>query len=356
MATFTDCADELICATLSGSNGINIGALNGTPNKIVVSLTDPLYVSGSKVGIGTTTPSSLLHLQSTGPVQILVEADTDNVNESDNANILMKQDGGSVQAQIGMFEAENNLRLASSGSSNNVDVWFGAGNGTEKARIKSDGKVGIGVSSPPTKFSIIGGDTLAAGLSINNVDVHTIITNEAGTNAGKIQVKSLGSSTVVGSSNYILKLNPEGGNVGIGSTSPTHQLELSTDSAAKPSTNTWTISSDKRIKENIQPYSKGLETITKINPVTYDYNGKAGFQNIKNNIGVIAQDVLEILPESISTYKTLLNEGDEEKTELYNFNSHALTYILINSVKQLKEENDLLKSKLDEVLAKLENK
>ena len=80
-----------------------------------------------------------------------------------------------------------------------------------------------------------------------------------------------------------------------------------------------------------------------INPVNYDYNGKAGFSAIKNNIGVIAQDVLEILPESISTYKAKLEENDAEDTELYNFNSHALTYILINAIKELKAEIDLLK-------------
>jgi hypothetical protein len=134
-----------------------------------------------------------------------------------------------------------------------------------------------------------------------------------------------------------------GGNVGIGTTSPSYQLQLSTDSAAKPSTNTWTIASDSRVKENITPYTKGLSAIMAINPVNYDYNGKAGFGNIKNNIGVIAQDVLEILPESVSTYKAKLEESDEEDTELYNFNSHALTYILINAIKELKAEIDLLK-------------
>jgi hypothetical protein len=126
----------------------------------------------------------------------------------------------------------------------------------------------------------------------------------------------------------------------------TYQLSLSANSAAKPSTNTWTITSDKRIKTNINPYTKGLETILAINPVTYDYNGKAGFDPTnKDNIAIIAQDVLSIIPESIKTYNALLNEDDEEKTELYNFDSHALTFILINAIKELKAEIDLLKSK-----------
>lgn len=125
-----------------------------------------------------------------------------------------------------------------------------------------------------------------------------------------------------------------------------YQLTLSLDSAAKPSTGTWTVASDSRVKTNINPYTKGLETILAINPITYDYNGKAGFDpTIIGNIGIIAQDVLNIIPESINTYHAKLNEDDEEKTELYNFDSHALTFILINAIKQLNAEIELLKSK-----------
>lgn len=127
----------------------------------------------------------------------------------------------------------------------------------------------------------------------------------------------------------------------------TYQLSLSANSAAKPSTNTWTVTSDSRVKTNINPYTKGLETILAINPITYDYNGKAGFDPTSiNNIGIIAQDVLNIIPESINTYHAILNEDDKEKTELYNFDSHALTFILINAVKQLSAEIELLKTQI----------
>lgn len=132
-----------------------------------------------------------------------------------------------------------------------------------------------------------------------------------------------------------------------GAADPTteYQLLLTANSAGKPSTNTWIITSDSRVKTNINPYTKGLETILAINPITYDYNGKAGFDTATiGNIGIIAQDVLNIIPESINTYQAKLNEEDEENTELYNFDSHALTFILINAVKQLSAEIELLKS------------
>jgi hypothetical protein len=54
-----------------------------------------------------------------------------------------------------------------------------------------------------------------------------IIGNAAGgTNAGSIQVKSSGSSSAIGATNYTLALNPDGGFVGIGTTSPADLLEV----------------------------------------------------------------------------------------------------------------------------------
>ena len=140
------------------------------------------------------------------------------------------------------------------------------------------------------------------------------------------------------------------GQVGIKKTLPSYDLHLGTNSAAKPSTNTWTISSDVRIKENIQEYTKGLSEIVQLEPKTYDYNGKAGFDSsIKGNIGIIAQDVKDIFPETISTYNAKLNEEDKEETELYNFDSHALTFALINSVKELHAEIKTLKAEIKDL-------
>ena len=178
------------------------------------------------------------------------------------------------------------------------------------------------------------------GVGLGAVTAEGIAVQATSTNTGK--AISVNGGTL-GTGIYV-----ENGGINIGGTAPPtgYQLLLSLNSAAKPSTSTWTITSDSRVKTNINPYTKGLETILAINPITYDYNGKAGFDPTTiGNIGIIAQDVLNIIPESINTYQTKLNEEDEEKTELYNFDSHALTFILINAVKQLSAEIELLKSK-----------
>jgi hypothetical protein len=242
-------------------------------------------------------------------------------NSASDANVLnFTSLAGTINVSMFSDASNSNTRLKSLGnlSFHTGNIAISADN--ERVTILSTGNVGIGTTSPGYKLDVNG--------------------QIAVTSRRALEVSAAADELLLGGGFNEIHIN---GNVGIGTTSPSYQLQLSTDSAAKPSTNTWTIASDSRVKENITPYTKGLSAIMAINPVNYDYNGKAGFGNIKNNIGVIAQDVLEILPESVSTYKAKLEESDEEDTELYNFNSHALTYILINAIKELKAEIDLLK-------------
>jgi len=123
-----------------------------------------------------------------------------------------------------------------------------------------------------------------------------------------------------------------------------YQLSLSANSAMKPGGGSWDGASDSRLKENIIPYTKGLTEILLIDPVTYEYNGLAGTTKGEKYTGVIAQEIKEIFPETVSIYKAKLNENDEEATDLYNFNASDLTFALINAVKQLSAEIELLKS------------
>jgi hypothetical protein len=126
------------------------------------------------------------------------------------------------------------------------------------------------------------------------------------------------------------------GNIGVGTAGPSYQLELSTDSAAKPSTNTWTIASDARIKTETGEYTKGLDAVLSLRPVTYRYNGKAGMvDDGEDKISIIAQEAINAFPECVGSYMTKLNEDDEEETEVLNWNGHALTFALVNSIKEL---------------------
>ncbi|PCH63733.1 MAG: hypothetical protein COC04_04100, partial [Gammaproteobacteria bacterium] len=104
------------------------------------------------------------------------------------------------------------------------------------------------------------------------------------------------------STGTISQKNPDGfklhvknttGNVGLGTQTPAYQLQLSANSAAKPTTSTWTVASDRRLKENIKPYKGGLSDVLEITPVWFTYNGKAGMPK-DTGVGVIAQDLQRI--------------------------------------------------------------
>lgn len=75
--------------------------------------------------------------------------------------------------------------------------------------------------------------------------------------------------------------------------------------------------SDRRLKENIQPLQNGLGTIMKLNPTTYNFRGNGEYKGLKLSTGLkyglIAQEVEEVLPslvqENIHTYSESVNAG-----------------------------------------------
>ncbi|HEY9046101.1 MAG TPA: tail fiber domain-containing protein [Ohtaekwangia sp.] len=139
------------------------------------------------------------------------------------------------------------------------------------------------------------------------------------------------------------------GFVGIGTASPTHLLHLGADDAAKPGGGSWTTPSDRRLKKDIASFTDGLNVLTRINPVTFRYNGKGGMPNDgKSHVGVIAQDMQQIAPYTISTFR-----DDDTNTDYLSYNPNAITYVLINAVKEQQALIEELKKQLEEQAKRL---
>jgi hypothetical protein len=157
---------------------------------------------------------------------------------------------------------------------------------------------------------------------------------------GQIAYLANGDMTFKTNSTEHMRLTA-GGWLGIGLT-PGYQLQLLFDSAAKPTGGSWTNPSDRRLKKNIAPFTDGLAVITSINPVRYQLNGLAGMPLDSPGIGVIAQEIKDVAPYTVGTFKAKLNEKDEGTTDLYDFNASALTFVLINAVKELDQRTKSL--------------
>ena len=93
-------------------------------------------------------------------------------------------------------------------------------------------------------------------------------------------------------------------------------------------------SSDARLKEDIQPIDSALNKIAMITGVSYNWIDKNKRGN-RRQVGVTAQDVEKVFPELVT-----ISEMDEG-VKMVNYS--GLIAPLIESVKQLKEENETLK-------------
>ena len=98
-----------------------------------------------------------------------------------------------------------------------------------------------------------------------------------------------------------------------------------------------TTTSDVKLKENIERVEGALDKVAQLDGVTFNWkkDGKA-------SAGVIAQNVEEVLPSAVKEVETL--DGQEINKHVdYN----QLSALFIEAIKELKEENKLLKAEIE---------
>jgi hypothetical protein len=100
-------------------------------------------------------------------------------------------------------------------------------------------------------------------------------------------------------------------------------------------TGTFTPPSDRRLKENILPWGVGLDTVLRLQPKTWEWNGKGSTPKGLTAYGLIADEVEAVLPELVGEY----NDPD---MAIKTLNSLALIPVLINAVKELAERVEFL--------------
>jgi len=98
--------------------------------------------------------------------------------------------------------------------------------------------------------------------------------------------------------------------------------------------NDVTAFSDKRLKTDIKNIDNALSKVMKMQGVYYKRND---IENAKEQVGVLAQDMEEVLPQVV------LTADDEIKTKSVDYGK--ICSVLIESIKELKAEIDQLKGK-----------
>ena len=98
-----------------------------------------------------------------------------------------------------------------------------------------------------------------------------------------------------------------------------------------------TAYSDIRLKTDVAPITNAIDKVKQINGVTYTRK-----ENNKRQTGVIAQDVLKVLPEAV--------EGSEEG--MYSVAYGNMVGLLIEAIKEQQSEIDELKALVKQLLAK----
>lgn len=349
-----------------------------------------MFVSGSNgnVGIGTTTPIAKLHVHDAyGGIGGVRLALTDN---SSGSTIL---DGlaviyGSLNGYLWNYE--------------NGSLLFGSNN-IERMRVDAAGRVGIGTISPSKTLEVSGSakvrDTLFASnvssnspLRLQTAGITRIHVDDVtgyvgiGTTAptsnlelnGKLKISAQDGLQIVGSQPYLTLTDASAGGinsfirsangdlvfltgiagtmiiksgtgyVGIGSQVPADQMLTVFGDASKTGTAVWKTFSDRRLKQDINPFGDGLSVLNGIKPVTFRYNGKLGYPTDETYVGVIAQEIETVAPYTVDSFKAKLNPEDVNQTDILRFDANALTYICINAIKELNVKVEELKKLREE--------
>jgi hypothetical protein len=321
--------------------------------------TDTYFLTGN-VGLGTATPATRLHVDGSATI--------------DNGSLILGN--GTLTAPVVTFNDDPDTGIYHPAP----NVMAFVTGGVERMRVGAAGNIGIGTVSSGPRLEVAD-NTAADSLRVVRVLASSTGTNQqvaaivgqtdssATFNPGAavwgVATATTGASSGIrgeaagatGRGVFGFASHTTGANVGIygasnsangyagffegraffnnvvglGVLGPAFQLQLSQNSAAKPTSNAWTIASDRRLKKNIQPIQGALNRLMRLEGVTYQWIDPATQGDMAGTYtGLIAQNVEEVFPEWIST----MPDGHKALTVI------GFEGLAIEALRELRAEKD----------------
>ena len=348
------------------------------------------------VGIGETTPENILHIKTgaTGGPQIELESTSGTANSAfinfDGTSLQLstqrdmvdgsKRDTGKSWGGINIIGAAGGSSVSFTTSPNTNQA------ATTRMTIDRDGNVGIGATVPTAKLHVEGTFQVRSSSSsifndTNNAENVRMLVSGTHFNAdgadkdfrvecpgepyaifldsgeqrlffGNSSVSENSSESIyvdvepgnrhrflAGNSREILYINRNGtdgtslvfrkSNVQVGGVSVTS------------SGTTYNTTSDRRLKDNIEPISDATDKLMDMKPVTHTWIDNPEAPQVH---GFIAQEMQEVIPEAVS--------GDAESDEMMSMDYGRITPVIVAALQDALNEIKELKTRIDE----LENK
>jgi hypothetical protein len=265
--------------------------------------------SGGNVGIGTSSPAYPLDIQATsGALGISLRG-----RAADNISLITFFNNA-ANTQLAKFTAASTYF--------STDVG-----GSERMRIASGGTVGINTTSTSAQLNISSTGTVLEAIGSGTGNTTFVLKNTAATFNNSL---FYGVTTNTGSGFRLLDLRSNNGT--------SEQFYVRGDGVIYAQNTTIQSLSDVRTKENIVNSQDGLNIISALRPVRFDF--KKGFGNDrKNQLGFIAQEVEAVFPDAVDIWK----ESEEVGNPYKSMGASALIPVLVKAIQELENKIEQLK-------------